>query len=126
MTLVIVLMSLLISYTTASTPVTEQQSQVVTLEVTLPSGEVRQLSAVAGEQVTTKLSDDSEFGFRPRIRETDSSQIEVTISKIGSPDEPVGTVEVRVGESPVDAKTTPVLKIAVSKVTSPDRHDSRG
>ena len=60
------------------------------------------------------------FGFRASVREPDSSQLEVAIIKIGSPDEPLGTVEAKVGEPAVDSKTTPAFKVGGSKVTSPE------
>jgi hypothetical protein len=37
----------------------------VTIDVTLPNGETKQLTARAGDQATVKMPDESEFGFRP-------------------------------------------------------------
>jgi hypothetical protein len=98
----------------------QTKAPTVTLDVTLPNGETRQVSATAGEQITVKLPDDTEFGFRSTVRETDSSRVEVTIVKIGSPDEQLGIVEATVGASAIESKTTPVFKIAVLNVNPPD------
>lgn len=98
----------------------QTKAPTVTLDVVLTSGETRQVSTTAGEQVTIELPDEIEFGFLPRLRGSDASHVDVAIVKIGSTDEPLGTVEAKVGEAAVESKTTPVFKIAVSKVTPPE------
>jgi hypothetical protein len=92
----------------------------VTIDVTLPNGETKQLTARAGDQATVKMPDESEFGFRPVVRDSDSSHVDVTIIKVGTPEEHLGTVEARVGEVAVESKTTPAFKIAIVKVTPPE------
>jgi hypothetical protein len=56
----------------------------------------------------------------PVVRDSDSSHVDVTIIKVGTPEEHLGTVEARVGEVAVESKTTPAFKIAIVKVTPPE------
>jgi hypothetical protein len=100
----------------AATP----DSPLVTMSVTLPSGEVRTIAAHDSETVVFKLADGTEFGVRPTIIDSKPwTRTNVTFFRMPTASkstEEIGTAEARTGGSPVAVKGTPAFKVAVSTV----------
>ena len=94
---------------------------LVTMSVTPPGGQATTLEA--RESAVVKLNvGDVEYKFRPTILDAKPwNQVIVTIFKgptADAPDQVLGDVELRTGGPAVDSKTSPVFKIAVTKVTA--------
>ena len=91
---------------------------IVTMSVTLPSGETQELNASESGLAKISLEDGTNLGFRPTIRDSAPwTDIVVTVFKM-DPVEELGKVEVTTGASPADSKTTPAFTIAVTKVSA--------
>jgi hypothetical protein len=95
-------------------------SPLVTMAVTLPSGEVRTLAAHDSETVTFKTADGTEFGVRPTILDSKPwTRTNVTFFRMPTASkstEEVGTVEARSGGAAVAIKGSPAFKVAVSTI----------
>jgi hypothetical protein len=96
---------------------------VVTMSVTLPDGQVKELTAPESGLATVSLKDGTEYGFRPTIQDSSPwNRIVVTIFKkatTNSPTQILGEVEVKRGGPAVDSKTNPSFKVAVPNVSPP-------
>jgi hypothetical protein len=99
----------------------DMYSPTVTMSVTTPDGKTQELSARESETATLKVGN-TEYKFRPTILDAKPwNQVRVTIFKAATaqaPDESLGEIELKTGAAAVAAKTTPVFKIAVTKVTA--------
>ena len=94
---------------------------VVTMSVTLPDGQTRELTAPESGLATVALKDGEEIGFRPTIQD-DRPWSKVTVAVFKMPTathatQLLGEVELKTGGPAVQSKTTPAFKIAVTKVT---------
>ena len=99
---------------------TQAYQPVVIMNVTLPDGQTKELSAPESGLATTTLKDGREFGFRPTLQDDKPwTRIVVTIFRMGSPNEQLGEIEVKTGGGAVQSKTTPAFKVAVPRVTPP-------
>jgi hypothetical protein len=100
-----------------------QPNPVVTMKVTLPDGQTKELIAPESGLATAALQDGTEYGFRPTIQDSMPwNRIVVTIFRTPTtttPTQVVGEVEVKKGAAAVESKTTPSFKIAVSNVAAP-------
>ena len=117
-----VVMSLL-AMLLASGPLSAQTSSpVVSMNVTLPGGETRSLTAPESGLATVKLPDGTEIGVRPTILDDRPwRRVVVTFFKLPSAShgtEELGAVEVRTGGPAVQASGTPAFKVAVSAVSA--------
>lgn len=94
-------------------------SPLVTMLVTLPSGEVRTLSAHDSETVTFVLADGTLVGVRPTIRDSKPwSRTTVTFFTMPSGSksaEEIGAIDVKTG-GPSEALKAGGFKVAVSTV----------
>jgi hypothetical protein len=108
--------------TVASVPLaaTPPDSPLVTMAVTLPSGEVKTLAAHDSETVTFKVADGTEFGVRPTIIDSKPwTRTNVTFFRMpttSATTAEVGTAEARTGAAAVSVKGTPAFKVAVSTI----------
>jgi hypothetical protein len=95
---------------------------IVTMNVTLPDGQTKELTAPESGLATVTLKD-GEFGFRPTIQD-DRPWSRVTVAVFKRPTttqatELLGEVDVKTGAPAVMSRTAPAFKIAVTKVTAP-------
>ena len=99
----------------------DMYSPTVTMSVTTPDGKTQELSARESETATLKVGS-TEYKFRPTILDAKPwNQVRVTIFKAATaqaPDQTLGEIELKTGAAAVASKTTPVFKIAVTKVTA--------
>lgn len=97
---------------------------VVHMNITLPDGQTKALSAPESGLATTTLTDGTEIGFRPTIVDDKPwNHIIVAIFKMPTQthaSEELGLVDLKTGGEAVASKTTPSFKIAVSSVTPPE------
>jgi len=92
-------------------------SPAVSLSITLPDGQTRQLTTQESGLATVTV-DGRDYGFRPTMQDDLGTRMTVTIFDLGSKTEPVreiGTVDVRGGGAAVAAKTTPPFKVQATK-----------
>jgi hypothetical protein len=87
----------------------------VTMSITLPDGSIKEVTTRASTLARVKLADDREFAFRPSMLDDKGVLFTVTVFRM-EPFENLGDTEVKTGQKPVDSKTMPVFKIAISKV----------
>jgi hypothetical protein len=96
-------------------------SPTVSITVTTPDGKSQELSARESETASLKVGN-TEYKFRPTVLDAKPwNQVVVTIFKSAtaqSPDQQLGEVELKTGAAAVASKTSPVFKIAVTKVTA--------
>jgi hypothetical protein len=96
---------------------------IVTMNVTLPDGQTKELTAPESGLATVTLKDGAEFGFRPTIQDDRPwSKVTIAVFKMATAThatELLGEVDVKTGAAAVPSKTTPGFKIAVTKVTAP-------
>ena len=93
----------------------------VTMSVTTPDGKTQEVSARESETATLKVGS-TEYKVRPTILDAKPwNQVKVTIFKAATaqaPDQTLGEIELKTGAAAVASQTTPVFKIAVTKVTA--------
>ena len=111
-------MLLAVAATAAAAP---PDSPLVTMAVTLPSGEVKTIAAHDSETATFTLPDGATYGVRPTIMDSKPwTRTVVTFFKMptaSTTTEEVGAVEVKTGGSATAIKGTPAFKVAVSTVS---------
>jgi hypothetical protein len=94
---------------------------MVTMSVTTPDNKTTELNARDSEVVTLKVGN-TEYEFRPTIQDAKPwNQVTVWIFKSATAsqaDQTLGSVECKTGAPAVASKTSPVFKIAVTKVTA--------
>ena|SRR6478735_11940374 len=92
-------------------------SPVVTMSVTLPDGQVKELTThESGLAVVT--AGGHEYGFRPTMHDDQGTRMTVTVFDMGNSSEAVreiGMVDVRGGGPVVVTKTTPAFKVQARK-----------
>lgn len=100
-----------------------QPNPVVNMNVTLPGGQAKQLSAPESGLATLTVSDGTEIGVRPTIMDSKPwSRVVVTFFRMPTTNhaaEEIGSVEARTGAAAVQTKTTPVFKVSVQSVSEP-------
>jgi hypothetical protein len=96
---------------------------IVTMSVTPQGGQATTLTAPDSGVATLKMKDGTEIGFRPTIQDSRPwNQITITIVRMPTEKQPtqeLGRVDVKKGASPVESKTTPAFRIAVTSVAEP-------
>jgi hypothetical protein len=96
---------------------------VVTMSVTLPDGQMQELTAPESGLATVSLKDGTEYDFRPTIQDSAPwNRIVVTIFRratTNAPTQILGEIELRRGGPAVDSKTNPSFTVAVPKVSPP-------
>jgi hypothetical protein len=109
----------------AVTVAAQPYSPIVTMSVTLPDGQTKELSAPESGLATVTLKDGIELGFRPTIQDDKPwTRVVVTIFRMPTashPTQELGEVELRTGAAAVPSKTAPVFKIGVPRVSPPAR-----
>lgn len=100
---------------------TQPFAPVVTMRVTLPDGQSRDLAVPESGVATLTLKDGTEYSFRPTIYDSSPwNRVVVTVFKTGTADAPtgiLGDVELKRGGSAVATKTLPPFKVAVTDVS---------
>jgi len=89
----------------------------VSLSITLPDGQTRQLSTHESGLATVAVGG-REYGFRPTMHDDLGTRMTITIFDLGGKTEPVreiGTLDVKGGAAPVASKTTPAFKVQATK-----------
>jgi hypothetical protein len=103
--------------------IAQAYSPVVYMTVVLPDGETRQISAPESGLALLTLKDGREFGLRPTILDDKPwTHVVVTIFKMATESQAtreLGEFDLKTGAPAVQSKTTPVFKIAVTKVEPP-------
>ena len=94
---------------------------MVTMSIAQGNGRAQVLNARESDTVTMKVGN-TEYKFRPTITDAKPwTAVTVTIFKgatATTPDQVLGTVDVKTGAPAVASKTNPVFRIAVTKVTA--------
>ena len=100
-----------------------QPNPVVHMNVTLPDGQTKQLSAPESGLAMVTLSDGTEISVRPTIIDSKPwNRVIVTFFKAPTAShaaEEIGNVEVKTGAAAVQTKTTPAFKVSVQSVSEP-------
>ena len=103
--------------------ITQASVPVVTMSVTTSDGRTQDLTAPESSVARLTLKDGTEYEFRPTIQDSSPwNRIVVTIFKSATSTTPttaLGEVEVKRGGPPVDSRTNPAFKVAVTKVSAP-------
>ena len=96
-------------------------SPIVSMSITLPDGQTKQVTASESGLATITLTDGTEIGFRPTIQDSKPwTRVVVTIFKMPTsshPSQELGAIEVKTGGPAVQSKTAPAFKVAVTKVS---------
>ncbi|PYR52941.1 MAG: hypothetical protein DMF95_05510 [Acidobacteria bacterium] len=96
---------------------------IVAMSITLPDGQTKELTAPESGLATLTLKDGTAFGFRPTIQDDRPwSKVTVAVFKMPTATQAtqlLGEVDVKTGATAVPSKTTPIFKIAVTKVLPP-------
>ena len=96
---------------------------MVKMHVTLPDGQTTDVSAPESGLAMVTLKDGTSIGIRPTILDSKPwSRVVLTFFKTAtatSAGEELASIEARTGGPAVQAKMSPVLKIAVTSVTEP-------
>jgi len=96
---------------------------VVQMRVTLPDGEVKDVSAAESETATFTLKDGTAIGVRPTILDSKPwTHVVVTFFRMPTTahsTEEIGSVDVKTAGGAVQAKTSPAFKVAVTSVSEP-------
>jgi hypothetical protein len=96
---------------------------LVTIQVTLPDGRTEEVTAPESGLARVTAKDGTEFGFRPTILDSKPwNRVVVAIFRTptaAAPSQLLGEIEVKTGSAPVESRTSPAFKIAVSKVSPP-------
>jgi hypothetical protein len=101
----------------AAAAVVAQSRHVVTMMVTMPGGETKELSAPDSGLATVTLKDGMEVGFRPTMRDDSGTKTAVTIFRMNPSVQEMGEVDVSLKAPAVPSKTNPIFKIAIPKVS---------
>lgn len=116
-------LGLLIALLASGMATTEASGPVVTMSVTTPDGRTQELTALESSVARLTFKDGTEYEFRPTIQDSSPwNRIVVTIFKGATSTTPttvLGEVEVKRGGPPVDSRTNPAFKVAVTKVSAP-------
>ena len=103
--------------------ITQASVPVVTMSVTTPDGRTQDLTAPESSVARLTLKDGTEYEFRPTIQDSSPwNRIVVTIFKSATSTTPttaLGEVEVKRAGPPVDSRTNPAFKVAVTTVSAP-------
>jgi hypothetical protein len=106
-----------------ATVAAQTYSPIVTMNVTLPDGQAKELTSPESGLATVALKDGTEIGIRPTILDAQPwTRVVITFFKMPTAKhatEEIGSVEVKTGAAVVSSKTTPAFKIAVTKVAAP-------
>ena len=117
------ILALLISGLTSAIAFAQAPNPPVTMSITLPDGETKEVTAPESGLATITLKDGTEIGFRPTIQDSKPwTRVVVTIFKTPTashPSQQLGELEVKTGGSAVPTKTTPTFKVAVTSVSEP-------
>ena len=120
-------LALLIGLLASGIATTAASAPVVTMSVTTPDGRTQDLTAPESSVARLTLKDGTEYEFRPTIQDSSPwNRMVVTIFKGATSTTPttaLGEVEVKRGGPPVDSKTNPAFKVAVTKVSAPSGED---
>jgi hypothetical protein len=104
-----------------STLATAQPGPIVKMSVTLPGGEIKELSAPDSGLATFTLKDGTEIGVRPTIQDSKPwTRVVVTFFKMPTAahaSEEIGSVEAKTGGPAMPAKTNPAFRVAVTSVS---------
>ena len=95
-------------------------SPTVTMSVTLPDGQVKELTAPESGLATVTVSS-REYGFRPTMLDDQGSRLTITIFDMGAGTQAVrelGSVDVKGGGPTIASKTTPAFKVQARKAAS--------
>jgi hypothetical protein len=95
-------------------------SPQVTMSITMPDGKVQTLTTHESGTATLTVNG-IEYGFRPTMLDDQGTRDVITIFKMGTKTTTVsvlGDVEVRLNAPAIAAKTSPVFKVAVTKIDS--------
>jgi hypothetical protein len=94
---------------------------MVKMSITTPDNKTQEVNARDSEVATLKVGN-TEYTFRPTIQDSKPwNQVTVWIFKSATataPDQTLGSVDCKTGAPAVTSKTSPVFKIAVTKVTA--------
>ena len=110
------LLALLLVDMWTGTPAAQLYAPVVSMVVTLPDGQTKELSAAESSLAHVTLKDGTEYAFRPTMNDDRGTTTVVTIFKMTPSTEQLGAVEVKLGAAAVTSKTTPAFKVAVPRV----------
>ena len=117
------ILALLISGLTSATAFAQANNPLVSMSITLPDGETKEVTAPESGLATITLKDGTEIAFRPTIQDSKPwTRVVVTIFKTPTashPSQQLGELEVKTGGSAVQSKTTPTFKVAVTRVSEP-------
>jgi hypothetical protein len=89
----------------------------VTLSVTLPDGQVKELTTTESGLATVTVGS-REYGFRPTMLDDQGTRMTITIFDMGAATESVreiGLVDIKGGGPVVPSKTTPAFKLTARK-----------
>ncbi len=116
-------LALLTSLLSSAIAFAQVNNPIVSMSVTLPDGETKEVTAPESGLATVTLKDGTEIGFRPTILDSKPwTRVMVTIFRTPTashPSEELGAIEVKTGGPALQAKTRPALKVAVTKVAEP-------
>ena len=117
------ILALLISVLTSAIAFAQANNPLVSMSITLPDGETKEVTAPESGLATITLKDGTEIGFRPTIQDSKPwTRVVVTIFKTPTashPSQQLGELEVKTGGSAAPSKTTPTFKVAVARVSEP-------
>ena len=117
------ILALLISGLASANAFAQANNPLVSMRITLPDGETKEVTAPESGLATITLKDGTEIGFRPTIQDSKPwTRVVVTIFKTPTashPSQQLGELEVKTGGSAVASKTTPTFKVAVASVSDP-------
>lgn len=91
----------------------------VTFSITTPDGETVERTARESSVATITLKDGTTYELRPTILDEPFTKVNVAIFKAATATESttmVGELQIVKGARPVESKTTPRFKIAVSRI----------
>lgn len=114
------LAGLFICVSAAAVHAQEPPAPKVAMSVTLPNGQVEQLTTHESGLATLKVGS-REYGFRPTMHDDSGTRMTITVFDMGSPTETVrelSGVEVRGGGPAVATKSTPAFKVQARKAVS--------
>jgi hypothetical protein len=112
------ILALLISGLTSAVTLAQANNPLVSMSITLPDGETKEVTAPESGLATIALNDGTEIGCRPTIQDSKPwTHVVVAIFKTPTavhPSQLLGEIEVKAGGSAVPSKTTPAFKLAVT------------
>ena len=122
------MLALLISGLMSATAFAQANKLFVSMRITLPDGETKEVTAPESGVATITLKDGTEIGFRPTIQDSKPwTRVVVTIFKTPTashPSQQLGELEVKTGGSAMASKTTPTFEGAVARVSEPTAQES--